>query len=902
MTAMPDSARSRSRLVSLRPRRSPSPSAGTGLRDLLGGLVATAAILGAVPAGVAPASASAATAAARAELPPPRERLATELVRMSRLYAENAGDTIAGLTAALALAREAAMQVPDDANAWRVVRDTAVLLEAPRLRAEALANLGRIDVRDETVQLDRLRLAVDDRTNTVEERRRAAARLLAAADEGALGGPVASRLALDLADLERRAGDDERAAAALARAVGLDPGHAAAAAEAAGVVLGRVDDPEAIAEMLVAATVADPTTSDAASALAELAAGIGATRTQLAALQVLVAQERAGGMLESADLATDLALAHWSAGRLESARRTLEEHLEARDTIARVIESQQAAAETLEGRLDDREAADRWIPTPLFATVRLAAYASGEAGLSLDAGLVEDVRLAFRTGREESEAFLDDLRFQLDDAVAAEQLTPEAADVEYARRRNAVDAALVEQAEFEAYVAGVLLDDASLARDALDRLEDRLEAGNGTAPDADAPVAHVVRMAEAFARGDETAVASAIDAAAAALRARAESGDPAVEPFAFAVAEARRRQGRPEDAIPLYDRVAETRRGRLIGLLATERLKGRSVAPPAPDPSADVIDRLAGDILGDVRGWLTEPSRAVHVQATFRDGTIGPYEPLLLDIVVTNRTDVPLAIGPEGPIRSLALVEVESNATGRGLRIESPPVVVDLGTRLTLPPRGRLERTVDLRRRPVLGELLHRAATVGALVRARVALNHRLASGSGPGGMIAVPQPLGSADRTSPVRIDGPGLTLDPAMLAQMTEATQRPREPGSIRDIALLAALLGRDIDLAGSDEIVRAAINDARNRTATVFAALDAVDQAWLLLVTPIEATRRLRWADSAVRSDDRLVQMAWLAAQATTADDPVIARTIDGDDLALARVAAARRAAILARSATP
>ena len=86
--------------------------------------------------------------------------------------------------------------------------DMAVVAERDALRDQALEQVGRLDSSDDVIRLRRLNVAVD-RHHTAEERIAAYEKILAEKNRDRLGPAVASRLALDLAFLNRRVGNTE---------------------------------------------------------------------------------------------------------------------------------------------------------------------------------------------------------------------------------------------------------------------------------------------------------------------------------------------------------------------------------------------------------------------------------------------------------------------------------------------------------------------------------------------------------------------------------------------------------------------------------------------------------------------------------------------------------------------
>ena len=136
-----------------------------------------------------------------------------------------------GYEAAMALALQCARLAPERRAGWDLVILLADQVEggapdaARAARRESLAALARLDPADDVIRLARVAEAIESHT-TADARVRAYESMLAPANRAALGGPVASRLAYQLASLESRIGNTELFARWLAEAVKAEIGRA----------------------------------------------------------------------------------------------------------------------------------------------------------------------------------------------------------------------------------------------------------------------------------------------------------------------------------------------------------------------------------------------------------------------------------------------------------------------------------------------------------------------------------------------------------------------------------------------------------------------------------------------------------------------------------------------------
>ena len=209
-----------------------------------------------------------------------RLRLARLLTRTSLELLRLPEPAATDYRVALTLSEWATELAPDWLEGWRIFLQIASVAESvddqgPERLRRALSAIVRIDPRDEVARLRLLSLAVD-RYGTVEERAAAYERLLAPENLSKLGGPVASRLALELALLLYRNGDVDGFAARLAEAVALDPSNPSATEMAAGFLRHRVADPVGEAELALAAAVANPANLEPLQSLATICLSNGA--------------------------------------------------------------------------------------------------------------------------------------------------------------------------------------------------------------------------------------------------------------------------------------------------------------------------------------------------------------------------------------------------------------------------------------------------------------------------------------------------------------------------------------------------------------------------------------------------------------------------------------------------
>lgn len=312
--------------------------------------------------------------------------------------------------------------------------------------------------------------------------------------------------------------------------------------------------------------------------------------------------------------------------------------------------------------------------------------------------------------------------------------------------------------------------------------------------------------------------------------------------------------------------------------LANHRLhsQGRDVIPtPAGRGVLDLMNRLPTTL------WAFDTDRNpwVGVRAALDKSRHAQLEPVGARITMQNLTDLALPLGQTsggagaGPT---AVVSVSTYAGGRPTGA-APPIVSDLGRRLTLMPGERL--TFDLRLdRSRYGLALARLYPASVTFNSTFIVGPEIDAGGG-----FTTGPLGGIDtvRSAQVLIE----PATPENIAGWIARLGGPAGPAPDDDRAWFAALAragtahpqmqAPDVDAALAGRAV-AALNDA-------FAAGDARVRAFTLLTLAADDDARSPFRtlfDLAVRSDDDVVRVAHLAAHVTDPLDPaLVSATRDG-----------------------
>ncbi len=775
-----------------------------------------------------------------------RQLVGGQLLRAAITLVDVQPVTVEALAAAVVLVDEAFSINPDDAELCRLLYRIADVAENEEVRRRALVNLVRLDPHDDVARLLRVNDAVD-RYQTVEGRIAAYEKLLAEPMRTALGPTVASRLANDYAWLLDRTGDVDGFAAWIAEAVALDPSNRIAAATAAGFFRMNVgEDPFAEAELLTTLLLADPTSVDAQTVLAKLllenGAYIGADRLYDLAARNTEAQRS----VPSAGLLADRVVAQWGRGDVSGAMETVQRRQRQTDEVYR------ASLRAANPELSALELAQRHAPiTVTLSTVRAAI---------LERNKHEMAGAALKSALAAYDLHIDALKNEPGiDAGEIAAMTLEAAFVTL-WLGGEVDRA---QGYFED--AKATLGDQTLSEDARTRFEGWIAL-----------------------RRDDAARAADLLGPIAARDAVAQLG----------VALCHLASGSRRDAARALHAVVTRSRGTLIGMWAKDTLQELLGQPLPVSETAKKLEQLLASVPRVLDRLPEEPTLAVSVRVQPTKTTFGPYEPVIINIEISNNAPFPLAIDPEGPIQSQIALTVKVQVARAPEIVDFRPLVVDIDRRLRLEPHERLVIPVDLRR----GDLalrLNRMPMRGATMKVTATLGFYV---SGPDSIR--PGILGSDVESASFRVDGVRLT--PQWISTSIAEVLNPDSMKDIVTFALLSQLVFRitraqeeaplqAIDRFEKSGDPRRVAEDAAAAIIQAYRKLEPISRAWVLgamVRTPLLD----RVYAMAQKDDHKLVRISYLLYCLTGADDPMIDAARRGDDANVRLVAETMHARIV------
>jgi tetratricopeptide (TPR) repeat protein len=769
-------------------------------------------------------------AAARAEQSP-EQRLASQFARDARAIVERSQLTIADIDMALLLAGEAVKLTPDDADLWRLRYELAVLGERVDTASEAIDRIVVLDPRDESARLKRISLAID-RYQTTEERIAAYRTALEEDSRAEIGNSVASRLALDLALLHRRGGEEEAFSAWLTEAVNLDPANRAAAALAAGYFQSRLDDRHAQAELLVNLLLADPADLMTQASLGRLLLEGGAYQGAERMLRLAVHPRPMAGIRSGSDTFADLAISQWASGSAE----------EALDTI----------------RWQQRQADERFRALAERRDEKLSPLDLARLRAPLDATL-ETTRAAIlnRIGDENAAGALASVASAYEDLWIKSEQDPEA------RQKQGLDSTPdpVKLAQLHLEAAWVL---AWLGGEP-DRIQQHVDEAHGFVPLSDEARQRFAGWI-ALRRGN-------LDEAVARLTPLSQDDMAARLGLALVRLDLGKRREAAFDLLA----VARDRPGALVNVWAADLLYELLGQRVPISEEAQQLEQLVRTIPVRIDRALDDPTLIVGLRVMADQTSFAGYEPVIVNIEITNNWHFPLAIDRDGPIRSVVALDVSLRLTHSGDQgMFLRPIVVDIGRRLTLEPHERLVIPVDLRRYAV-GQLLDKssagpsglrfAATVeGAILRVGGLVNF-ISPTNRLGQPLLKPGTLGSEANSIPFRVEGVRIERRWIEGTLADILAERPQHIELMAELSQIVGLGG--VANLGVEE--RALFADAMSGLTEAYTRLDPVGQAWLLSVLeessadPILAVAR--------KSDDYLVKMSYLLYCLEGAEDPML-----------------------------
>ena len=841
------------------------------------------------------------------------ERLAARFASLSSSFTLKPDLTVDQLRTAYELAVAAARTDPDSLPAWRWLFDlsTSVLddfPEAEEARREAIEAIVRLDPDDATMRLTLLMNLIESR-DTLKARIEGCESLLTPGNVERLGRPAAARVALDLATYEAMAGRGDDSLGHLTQAVTLDPTFPKAIDRLVGLAEGNLADPVDEAGLLATAFTANPTDGVTARSLASLALQRGAYEAAISVFPSAIRLSTQESFLR--DLTLDYAMALWGAGRSAEALKILTSLQTAeRNRWAQAVKASQDDVDQVK-----RDAAFAG-PAPdvmLLATVIKLQSDPDASRSALVSALFTSFDFAIQ--RNEIDRRLWQERFEEASLASGSGLDPDANARAERESRNA-------NLRFDMIGSGLQADEAwarawfgwkpeppadelEAPRPTLEQLIESATAPLGDAGgDASTGWRALTESQAVVIRGWMAISDEDYEMARALLE-----PDQAISVYAAAgIALVNELEGRVKEAATGYRDVYYGRPGELVGLWCRGRL-GRILGldtVPEPPTAPPLATRIKETLPAAVAAALRDDANgAIAIEVSPRAARFEPFDPVLVDVRITNMTGLDLAIEEGGPIDPrLALLPIRVTVPGLESLSSGRQLIRSLHRRLNIPAQGSFTCTYDLSA-TWMAELFDRAAVKGGGLAIRAANNYR------PRSEVAVDSRIfgreaNSVDffirrqRAMPSFGDG---EIDPQKVA----AAYRSIE--SVEDLKSVAV---------GFDEILRIYISERSNIRPELFATfldplvegfgkLPPAAQAWFLgVLTNNEAGARSTIAvlepllEVAVDSRDPRVLLMLMTRFSNSPSSRAITISAGMGDPALERAAESVRNSIITTEA--
>ena len=700
-------------------------------------------------------------------------RLATVLARYANEILISNDLNVSGLNVALDLLLESGRLDPYQADTFRKLIILALAIDREELLDEATRNLLKIVPDDKRAQLARLEVAID-KFNTTEEQINALEQMLQPEVVKSLGPEISSRLAFRLADIHRRRGDLQQFGRWLGESIALDPTYSDAVGIATGFLRDRVPDHIAYVELLIGLLTADLTDDNILSTLNAYLLATGAYEAAERMIMMRMNQHKAGGIPFGSSIYGKLALAQWGQGK-----RT-----EALETIRARREELNNLYETM-AQLDD----------PSRSPLELAQL---KAPLPPQLAMIQATLLAEENGSDEIEA--------IEDLIMSSSYEGDLSNMaaENPRSRS--------QRLLHIYWSLLWLDADK------DLLNTRLEEIKSIDALSDQALARISAW-QTLREGNPEAAADMF---------RDDQTGHVMSAIGLALALID--TGHDRDAAEILYSIWNSYRGQVAGLWARDQLEsllGSKI--PIPEDALKMNEMIAElPLLLD--RVPEDPRLAVTLRIIPREDIYKPYDPIIVDLEISNNTPLPLAIDRDGPIRELLLMEAKVEVP-YAYPPNGSPIVIEINGKLRLMPFEKLLVPVDLRRYWV-GTIIDRHPLYGASIDLKAILNFRMQTGNSSGQASQLPGLMGLQTEFNNIRVDGQRVNANWANRV-IQDLQGEDISPNELVEMALLSHVVSSNSGSLVSDPLPEDIITASVDTIIDLYPRLDPNARAWLLAV---------------------------------------------------------------------
>jgi tetratricopeptide (TPR) repeat protein len=780
------------------------------------------------------------------------QRLADIFVRAARKATMTQPLDTISIMAAFELASEASRLAPQSPSVLQAMVEVAQMADLQEHTKSSIKELLLVAPTQTSLQLARLRGAIE-MTNTVDQRMLVYEQLLSDGRSALLDTRIASRIALDAALLQRQVGNIEQFARWLAESVALDPSNPDAAILAAGFFGDESADAYTRAELLSVAMLSNIRDTALQVSLAEFLMAYGDYEDANAIYNIILGDTPVEQAALQDGLLADIALCTWAAGDPVLALDII---------LTRQIHSDKSYREQTRiqsPRLTPLELARIHAPLlPKLATVRAAIYAD-QSDNSITRAAIDSATGSLFT--------------------VAKLLESRGTD----GMKTAVNLYL--QASWITIWFG---DDTEFVQTLLSTIED------GAAID---PVERI--RLEGWLLLKKGEISTAITTLASL------QDDPAAQ---AGLGLAYLMQGNKRAAAKLFLKVAKKSAGTILGVWSKMQLKKIVAADFDLRPEIQGLRQLMVGVLETLNDYVQDPRAVVGVYINPSLQTYSPYEPISIEIELTNNTSLPLTIAKNGPIRPFVLLEAQLQIPNTPQQ-PSGPIIVPINHQLSLLPNETQTVSLDLRQYwvgeqldmfPINGASLKLHATVNFLARETMNLSNEMV-------FVYEPGTLGSTTYLDGLRVNG--IRLNNLWLKDAIAKIEDITTIDDLTTFVLLTWIVGDDIILAveqplitppPGEELTPVKIgerlklqDDAITKLLTTFPSLGPISQAWIVSTMSNDVSTEalagmLKDPESTVSQFSWLIRFAHPDVPDEALDDPKLLEAMSSENKAVKTVA--------------
>ena len=721
-------------------------------------------------------------------------RLSSECIRVARTVLQIQPLSVNEIEVGAALVKMAAEIDPNNPDIWRAWVEMATISDDPEMRQLGVKELLRLFPNETPLQLARLRDAVDT-LNNASERESLYEQLLSPENQAKLNPSVAARLAFDSAMLQRQLGNTQQFARWLAESVALDPYFTDATAVAVGFFGDESSDPYRRVELLSSLMLANMRDVTTQVSLAELLMSFGAYKGASRIYDIALADNANNTSEINNNLLSDMVMAHWAAGNKEAALDIIAKRQRIADEkFRKIIQKQQPRATPLElARVHSPL-------SPKLATIKAAVYSDAEQ---------QEAEWALRQALDSFASVLVALEDQPDSS-----------------RITSVFIEHCLQAAWVSVWLGNLVESA----------ENFLLKAETYAPVSE-PEKNHIRGWIALRSGDT-------ETAEKLFTSLGEERDSTIVGLALV----RLSQGRDREAAHLFLQVARDSAGTLVGIWSRnqlEKLLGQEIVARG---GVGAIETLIENIPSTVDEYPTNPTVTYSIRANAVSTSVGPYQPILIEIELSNNGLLPMQIAQQGPIQPVVLLQANTQIVNTSIN-NTIPIIIPINRKLILYPRERFTITVDLRNYWV-GSVFNEWPTGGGFLQFYAISNFSIRTAENIGGSIVLvyePTTLGSKSNEAEVYIEGVKPTDQ--WLKNALAKVNEMNSPDDLISFALLTWVVGDDTHIQVVEPLItpppgeevkqipegeRHPLQDEAITTLLMkFPSLDITSKAWILSV---------------------------------------------------------------------